>query len=72
MAKNPQLDGFSIYFDRNKDFELTSSEYEDIAGTSLPKDEWYLKKKSAIAKAAREKGYTLEIVEVKLLFKKVI
>ena len=63
MGKNPNLSKLDYLFDQGKDFFLSSRDYKEKTGAPLPKDNSYLKTKSAFAIRAEEKGYL--IVEVK-------
>ena len=50
-------------FEANQEFSLTESQYEKSTGKSLPKDFYYLKNKSALAKEANKYGYYIGIKE---------
>ncbi len=57
-------------FESGRDFELTEAQYEKKTGARLPKNSYYLCKKSALAKRADEKGYEIELVEKRVILKK--
>ena len=57
-------------FRANQEFSLTESQYEKSVGRTLPKDFYYLKKDSAIAKEAEKHGYYIEVKEKTVCFKK--
>ena len=56
----------------NKEFSLTEKQYKKEVGTDLPKDNSYLKNKSALAKEAKKYGYYIEITEKIICLKKAI
>lgn len=72
MAKKPNLTELKNLFKQNKDFELTDAQYEKKTGTSLPKDKYYIKAKSALSKIAKEYNYNIEVIEKRVIFKKLI
>jgi len=57
-------------FEANEEFSLTESQYEKNVGKALPKDFYYLKNNSALAKVAKEYGYKLTVEERIVCFKK--
>lgn len=57
-------------FEANEEFSLTEKQYEKSVGRTLPKDFYYLKTKSALAKAAEKYGYLIETKEKTICFKK--
>ncbi len=59
-------------FESNQEFSLTESQYEQSVGKPLPKDYYYLKKNSALAREAQKHGYYIEIREKTVCLKKVI
>lgn len=70
MSKKPNLKSLESFFEKGKDFELTDAQYEKKTGAPLPKGKSYTTKKSALAKEANCHGYFLEVIEKKVLFKK--
>lgn len=59
-------------FKANEDFSLTETQYQKSTGRTLPKDNNYLKNKSALANLAKEFGFVVEIQEKIIRLKKVI
>ena len=57
-------------FDAGEDFSLTETQYRNSTGKTLPKDYYYLKNKSALAKEAKKFGFQIEIQEKTVSFKK--
>lgn len=70
MSKKPNLKSLEILFGKGKDFELTDAQYEKETGSPLPKNKYYILHNSALARKAGEHGYSLEVVEKKVLIKK--
>lgn len=69
MAKL-NLEKITPLFNADQEFSLTESQYKNSVGKSLPKDFYYLKNRSAIAKEAQKFGYYIELKEKTLCFKK--
>ena len=69
MSK-PNLTKLLLLFKAQSDFSLTETQYAEKTGAALPKDSYYLLKKSAVAKAAMENGYEILLNERTILFKK--
>ncbi|MBE6895494.1 MAG: hypothetical protein E7477_00190 [Ruminococcaceae bacterium] len=59
-------------FEASQEFSLTESQYEKSVGKALPKDYYYLKNKSALAKEAKKYGYQIEIKEKTVCLKKAV
>ena len=57
-------------FQANQEFSLTESQYEKNVGKKLPKNFYYLKNDSALAKEAKKYGYYIEIKEKTICLKK--
>ena len=70
MGKHPKFNDIEELFDAGKDFSLTSSQYEKKTGAPLPKDTWYLCNSSALSKVAKERGYSIYVIERTVKFKK--
>ena len=70
MSKKPQLEKLDSLFAKGNNFSLTDAQYEKKTGTQLPKDKYYLLNKSALAKKAEKEGYTIELIEKKVILKK--
>ena len=71
MSKKPNLSELLPLFEAQSDFSLTETQYTEKTGAALPKDSYYLLKKSAVAKAAMGKGYEILLNERTILFKKI-
>ncbi len=63
MGKRPKLDGLEYLLDRGETFQLTGKKYEAATGIPLPKDTYYLRKGSALAQWAKERGYYISDVQ---------
>lgn len=59
-------------FEANQEFSLTESQYEKSVGKTLPKNQYYLKNNSALAREAKKYGYHIEIKERTVCLKKVV
>ena len=70
MSKRPELNGIKKRMDKGKDFQLTRTQYIQLTGIDIPQDKSYTERRSAVAKAADEKGYTVEVIEERIIFKK--
>lgn len=68
MATRPNLSGIEEMMRSNKDFSLTSVQYEHSTGIPLPKDKSYTEKRSAVAKCARQHGFRVEVVPATIQF----
>lgn len=71
MSRQPNLSELLPLFEAQSDFSLTESQYAEKTGAALPKDSYYLLKKSAVARAAMENGYEVLLNERTILFKKI-
>lgn len=72
MGKRPKLEALDYLFDMGTDFRLTDSEYEKETGVSLPKENSYLMKKSALSKFAEERGYIIEDIQEEGIIKRTV
>ena len=72
MAQKPDLSNILSLLGANEDFSSTEKQYLKSTGTTMPKDSKYLKRRSAVAKLAKEQGYVIEIAERTISFKKVV
>ena len=63
MSKRPKLDGLAYLLDGGEAFQLTGKEYEAATGVPLPKGAYYLRKESALAQWAMERGYYISEVQ---------
>ena len=71
MSKKPKLENLENLFNSGLCFELTDTQYEKKTGVPLPKQPYYLVKKSALAKKAKENGYQLKLIEKRVIFTKI-
>ncbi len=70
MSKRPDLTELLPLFEAQADFSLTETQYAEKTGATLPKDSYYLLRKSAVAKAAAQHGFALFVNERTISFKK--
>ena len=70
IMKRPILINIDKLFLSGKNFSLTESQYFNETEARLPKDSYYLKNRSAIAKLAKKRGYKILIQERIVLFEK--
>lgn len=68
----PNLKEIEKQLQTGVDFSLTDNQYLKSTGLSIPKDDVYLKSKSAISKKAEQYGYKIQLIEKTLIFKKEI
>lgn len=66
----PKLNEIERRLTYGDEFSLTDAQYEKRTGVALPKRKSYLEKDSAIAKLAKKYGYSIEVQERKIFFKK--
>lgn len=52
------------------DFSLSEKQYENLTGRKMPKNDYYLTKKSAIAKFANKFNLTVQVHEKTITFEK--
>ena len=67
---NPVLCEIDKIFAKGQDFELTDAQYEKLTGTRLPKDKYYLSNRSAIEKKKKKNGYSMKVIEKKIILTK--
>ena len=70
MGKKPDFTEISKMLNKGQDIELTDAKYETLTGTPLPKDKYYLKNNSKISSLAKEKNYSITVIEKKIVLKK--
>ena len=63
MPKHPRLDSIRTLLESGESFSLTEKDYAKTTGTPLPKESYYLKNVSALARLAKEYGYELIVQE---------
>lgn len=57
-------------FESKSEFSITEKQYFKDTGRGLPKDTYYLKNSSALAKKAKEFGYLIEVKERTIILKR--
>lgn len=72
MMGKPDFKKLLALFEANEDFSLTESQYLKSTGATLPKDIYYLKKRSALSKVAKNYGFDISIKEKTICLKKVL
>ena len=71
MARKLLFTELDELFASGKDFEISDARYKEITGNDLPKSP-YLKSRSALAKKAKENGYSITVKEEPVIIKKVV
>ena len=56
----------------NEEFSITEKQYLKNTGRELPKDTYYLKHRSALAKEVEKYGYSIEVKERTIILKKAV
>lgn len=73
MARILDLSPLDDLFARGEDFELTDVQYEEKIKKSLPKNADYIKRKSPLARKARDNGFTISaVIEQPVIMKTVV
>ena len=71
--KHPNLDGLEVLLTQADEIRMSDNVYEERTGARLPKDNWYLMKKSALSRWAEDHGYEIvEVSEVPVIEKTVV
>lgn len=70
MPRHPKLGGLIKRMLKGNDFQLTRTQYIQSTGVDIPQDKSYTEKRSAVAKAADENGYVVEVIEEVIRFRK--
>lgn len=70
MGTHPKLENLNTLLEKGEDFTLTDAQYEKKTGIPLPKDKYYLKNNSALARYVSNYGYSMDVVEKKVILKK--
>ena len=60
---SPKLEQIKKMLETGQSFSLTNADYKRKTGLALPKDNYYLTHKSALAKCCKQKGYKIVIQE---------
>lgn len=66
----PDLSKVKKMFESGEDFSLTDKQYRNKTGLSIPKNNSYLIRDSAIAKEAQRNGFVISLQERTIIFKK--
>ncbi|MBQ8388666.1 MAG: hypothetical protein IJX46_07055 [Clostridia bacterium] len=61
--KHPNFEKLLPLFQAQEDFSLTETQYQKSTGEPLPKDVYYLKRKSALSRVAQDYGYVIDVKE---------
>lgn len=72
MGMKPKLEALDYLFENGCDFQITGSIYEEKTGIALPQRKSYLKNGSALAKRAKEKGFSIVKIEEKPIIEKTV
>lgn len=67
----PNFEKLSPLFASQEDFALTETQYRQSTGADLPKNTYYLVNNSALSRCAKEKGYSIEVIEKTICLKKI-
>ena len=67
----PDLTKVRKMLESGEEFSLTEKQYLKKTGTTIPKDGYYLTHRSAVARVAQANGYSIEVQERTILFRKV-
>lgn len=67
---NPNLSAIDALLSAGKNFALTEKQYQKETLATMPKDFYYLKNRSAVAKLAKRHGFKIVIQEKTILFEK--
>ena len=70
LMSKPNLASIEVLLSAGKDFALTESQYYKETACTMPKDFYYLKNRSAIAKLAKKRGFKIAIKEKTIMFEK--
>ncbi len=70
MSRHPKLEEIKKRMAKCKDFQLTRTQYIKLTGIDIPQNKTYTETRSAIAKAAKENGYEVEVIEEIIKFRK--
>lgn len=63
MSNAVDLSKMIPLLEADEDFSITESQYLKNTGKTMPKDTYYLKKRSALSRLAQKYGFQLEIHE---------
>lgn len=63
MRKRPKIRELNCLLEKGQDFQITAKEYEEITGAPLPKNDYYVKNYSALARWASNSGYEIQSIQ---------
>ena len=69
--RKPDLEKIQAKLLKGDSFELSEQQYRTQTGADFPKNLYYARNNSAVARKAKEYGYTLEIQPKKIRFVKI-
>ncbi len=72
MSNKVDFSKFLPLLESNEEFSVTEKQYFKSTGKEMPKDTYYLKKRSAFSKEAKRHGYSIEVNERTIILKKAI
>lgn len=70
--KRPNLLPIIELLEKGEDFELTNQQYKKKTDVDFPKDKYYAKNRSAVAKIAAKYNYKIEIIPQRVQFVKIL
>jgi len=72
MSNKVDFSKFLPLLESNEEFSITEKQYLKNTGREMPKDTYYLKHTSALSRKAEKYGYSIEVNERTIIFKKTI
>lgn len=70
MSRRIDFSKFIPLFSANEEFSITESQYKKNTGRDLPKNPYYLAHSSALSEIAKMHGFSIEVNERTINFKK--
>ena len=70
--KKPRLDEIEKQLERGKGFELTSEQYKNLTEADFPKSKSYAENRSAVAKLAKQYGFQVRVIPLRIVFEKTV
>lgn len=71
MATKPDFTRIEKTMQVGEDFSLTRAQYFSSTGKALPKEKYYIERKSAVSRCAEAHGYRVEVVPEVIRFIKI-
>lgn len=68
--KRPNFEKIISLLEADEEFSLTEKQYAKSTGKALPKNDYYLKNGSALARIAKKYGYVVEVQAKTICLKK--